>query len=528
MGLLARSALALHKHVRSDDELTPVQQLQDQLDVKIKAAQEADKAIKSLIIEIAVLGGTANGTAMNISASGTPTASMGTANPTASSSASLEPDGELTPVQQLQDQLEVKILTAQQLETDIQSLTIQIAITGGISNGTANSTASAGSTSELTPVQQLEDQLEAKNLTVQQLDKEIQSLTAQIAITGGIANGTTNGSASVEPDGELTPVQQLQDQLEVKVEAVQQLEKEIKSLILQIAITGGIANGTANGTVYHQPSSTGTASVGSLHVAIEPVSEDESAGAAGNEAYSTNSQETSSNDNEDISSSSSSNSGGSSSSESENPTPVNPVSPSPSSGYLSWTAGSGSSAPFSNNTAYAFNAKASTNVAVYLGQTAHTNATSLEAQCQDPAIDIVNLAFLTGFTGPGGFPTVNFGALCGGQNDAQVQAGAAGLLDCVVLAANITNCHNMGKKVFLSLGGAVANSTFENATQAEAFADQLWNLFGGGTDLASLRPFGTEKVDGFDIGKQNILATLLLFRREARFRCRVWLPQEQY
>ena len=52
-------------------------------------------------------------------------------------------------------------------------------------------------------------------------------------------------------------------------------------------------------------------------------------------------------------------------------------------------------------------------IAVYYGQQ-NTDNTTLGQICRNPNVDIVVLAFLTHFVGPGGFPTVNFGAACGG------------------------------------------------------------------------------------------------------------------
>jgi len=107
-----------------------------------------------------------------------------------------------------------------------------------------------------------------------------------------------------------------------------------------------------------------------------------------------------------------------------------------------------------------FNPQASNNVAVYFGQTRNTGSTTLLAQCQDPNVDIVILAFLVTFFGPGGYPVINFGAACGGQTPEQVEH------------------------------------------QAAEFASTLWNLFGSGTgEDPGLRPFGQVQVDGFDIGE---------------------------
>lgn len=154
-----------------------------------------------------------------------------------------------------------------------------------------------------------------------------------------------------------------------------------------------------------------------------------------------------------------------------------------------------------NTTGYKFNARSSSNVAVYFGQTPKTGSTTLLAQCADPDIDIVILAFVFSQLSGGQYPAVNFGAACGGQTPAQT-AQAPGLLNCPALAGYIKACQETyGKKVLLSIGGATSQLAFTNTAQANAFGDVLWNLFGppGNVDIA-LRPFGTVVIDGFDIG----------------------------
>lgn len=151
---------------------------------------------------------------------------------------------------------------------------------------------------------------------------------------------------------------------------------------------------------------------------------------------------------------------------------------------------------------YSFNPNASDNVAVYYGQTDATSQTNLTSLCEDPSVDIVIVAFLTQYFGPGGYPTVNFGVACGGQSPQQQQAGASGLLSCSILASQVSTCQAIGKKVFLSLGGAISTSSFSSDNEAAQLATQLWNLFGGGTAYSTgLRPLGSVKIDGFDIGK---------------------------
>lgn len=124
--------------------------------------------------------------------------------------------------------------------------------------------------------------------------------------------------------------------------------------------------------------------------------------------------------------------------------------------------------------------------------------------CQDVNVDIAILAFVTDFFGPNGLPSASFGSGCIGPN--QVQAVTApGLADCNTLASEIAQCQAIGKKVLLSLGGYIANSSFTSDAQAQEFAETLWNLFGAGTgDNPNIRPFGPDVVvDGFDIDNEN-------------------------
>lgn len=148
-----------------------------------------------------------------------------------------------------------------------------------------------------------------------------------------------------------------------------------------------------------------------------------------------------------------------------------------------------------------FDPMSSRNIAVYYGQTPVTSQVSLSTVCQDVSIDIVVLAFVNNLFSGGGYPSVNFGPYCNnGPTAAQSAAGATGLLDCSDLASQITTCQGLGKKVLLSLGGAISTSSIPDAASAQSLATNLWNLFAGGT--SDLRPFGNSvSVDGFDIGK---------------------------
>ena len=65
------------------------------------------------------------------------------------------------------------------------------------------------------------------------------------------------------------------------------------------------------------------------------------------------------------------------------------------------------------------------------------------------------------------------------------------------MGQDIKTCQANGKKILLSLGGAAGSYGFTSDAQASSFADELWNLFGGGN--SSTRPFGDAVIDGFDL-----------------------------
>ena len=156
------------------------------------------------------------------------------------------------------------------------------------------------------------------------------------------------------------------------------------------------------------------------------------------------------------------------------------------------------------STSGSFSAQSSKNLAVYYGQSPATELYTLEEMCQDQNVDMVVLAFLTTFTGPGNQPVINFGPATGGTPTLGAQKiNATGLLDCPLLAKNITACQKLGKKVLLSLGGASGVTNFTSDEQATSIAQNLWNLFGGGMTDSDMRPFGAVKIDGFDIDNED-------------------------
>ncbi|KAF8858891.1 glycoside hydrolase [Acephala macrosclerotiorum] len=157
-----------------------------------------------------------------------------------------------------------------------------------------------------------------------------------------------------------------------------------------------------------------------------------------------------------------------------------------------------------NQGKYKFDPRSNSNIAVYYGQSPATASISLTSQCADPNIDIVILAFVINQLSGGKYPSINFGAACGGQTSI-MQSQAPGLLWCPDLASQIQTCQSKyGKKMFLSVGGAASQISFKDEGEARALGDVLWDVFGppGNLDVG-LRPFGEVVVDGFDIGTDN-------------------------
>lgn len=139
----------------------------------------------------------------------------------------------------------------------------------------------------------------------------------------------------------------------------------------------------------------------------------------------------------------------------------------------------------------AFDALSKSNVAVYWGQNSYGGQQRLSTYCQSDAVDIVVLAFLYSF--PGNLQ-VDFSNACG-------DSYSDGLKHCPTIADDIKTCQGLGKKVLLSLGGALGAYGFSSDSQATSFADVLWNKFGGGKD--DERPFDDAIVDGFDLDLEN-------------------------
>ncbi|KXN83593.1 Chitinase 1, partial [Leucoagaricus sp. SymC.cos] len=114
---------------------------------------------------------------------------------------------------------------------------------------------------------------------------------------------------------------------------------------------------------------------------------------------------------------------------------------------------------------------------------------------QDNTIDAFPLAFLYIFFGPGGAPVINLANTCNPTDNSTFPG--TNLANCASLASDIQTCQAKGKIVTLSLGGATGSVGFSSDSQAETFAQTIWDMFLGGS--SSTRPFGNAVLDGVDL-----------------------------
>ncbi|KAJ7265747.1 glycoside hydrolase family 18 protein [Mycena rebaudengoi] len=139
----------------------------------------------------------------------------------------------------------------------------------------------------------------------------------------------------------------------------------------------------------------------------------------------------------------------------------------------------------------------SNNLAVYWGQNSYgvgnpNDATNwqktISTYCQDTVINVIPIAFVNLFFSTGGLPHLDSptGSTFPGTN----------LANCQFLAAGIEACQAKGKLVTISLGGAVG-SVLTSDAEGVTFANNIWNLFFGGS--RSTCPFGSVVLDGVDL-----------------------------
>ncbi|KAH9847252.1 glycoside hydrolase [Lenzites betulinus] len=145
--------------------------------------------------------------------------------------------------------------------------------------------------------------------------------------------------------------------------------------------------------------------------------------------------------------------------------------------------------------AVAFDITRNDNLAVYWGQDSSGNQQRLSSYCQDSTIDVFPIAFLYIFRGTGGEPVIDFANTCNEWD--QGTFPGTDLANCTSMTQDIKTCQAAGKLVTLSLGGATGQVGFSSDSQAQTFADQIWNQFLGGS--SDIRPFGDAVLDGLDL-----------------------------
>jgi len=148
-----------------------------------------------------------------------------------------------------------------------------------------------------------------------------------------------------------------------------------------------------------------------------------------------------------------------------------------------------------------FEPLAPNSIVMYWGQNGGGNEPSLAQACSY-GYDVITLAFMISFIDTRqpscaipNAPDLNF-ALHGDQ--CETWNNCPFLLNCSsTIGKDIATCQKQGKKIVLSLGGAVGSYGFTSDSQAQTFAHTLWGMFFEGT--SALRPFGSAILDGVDL-----------------------------
>ncbi|KAI6028833.1 glycoside hydrolase family 18 protein [Pisolithus orientalis] len=142
-----------------------------------------------------------------------------------------------------------------------------------------------------------------------------------------------------------------------------------------------------------------------------------------------------------------------------------------------------------------------TNLVVYWGQDSYgvDNPSDtanwqqpMSYYCNDDTIDTFPIASLNAFFATGGLPSINLGNSCSNSS-----FPGTSMLNCTILAPDIEACQAAGKIVTISLGGEAGSVGFLNDTQAQVFAQTIWDLFLEGS--SPNRPFGSAVLDGVDL-----------------------------
>ncbi|KAF9909105.1 Chitinase 1 [Linnemannia zychae] len=108
---------------------------------------------------------------------------------------------------------------------------------------------------------------------------------------------------------------------------------------------------------------------------------------------------------------------------------------------------------------------------------------------EDGTVNVFALAFISQIQN--GKPILNFASHC-----VKTFPGSP-LLDCPKIGQDIKACQANGKTIVLSVGGASGAYSLPDAASGRAFADQVWDLFLGGS--SNTRPFRSAVLDGIDL-----------------------------
>ncbi|KAJ2327242.1 Chitinase 2, partial [Coemansia sp. RSA 2702] len=145
-----------------------------------------------------------------------------------------------------------------------------------------------------------------------------------------------------------------------------------------------------------------------------------------------------------------------------------------------------------------FNINCNSNLVMYWGQNSHAagnpgeNQLPLDEYCDKNTGDVLVLSFLSEFNADRLHPPgLNFANSCLTPFDNST------LLHCSNIGKAVKKCQKQGKVVLLSLGGASGAYGFADDTQAERYADEIWDMFLGGS--SETRPFDGSVLDGIDL-----------------------------
>ncbi|KAF9089707.1 Chitinase 1 [Mortierella sp. AD031] len=147
--------------------------------------------------------------------------------------------------------------------------------------------------------------------------------------------------------------------------------------------------------------------------------------------------------------------------------------------------------------ASAFDPTSRTNVVNYWGQNSVSYVGGKEGDlidyCQDGNVNVFAMAFISQIQN--GRPILNL------ANHCTLTFPGSTLLNCPKVGQDIKACQANGKAIILSIGGASGSYSLPDAQAGRAFADQVWDLFLGGS--STTRPFGDAILDGIDLDLES-------------------------